>query len=230
MIRLKPLIMILLLAYVVLPATHIRYNQAGYLPDRPKSLILMSTEDLQGQPWSVGDSDGDILSGIIGHSIAGEGDHTSHPFNHEIDFSALDQLGEYTFSTGDMQAAVRIAQHPYAVFITDALRHLRTARSGSDNALNHDLSHAGDSAAILHKIDGDPSQGRWIESAPRETVDCMGGWYDAGDFIKFTLTIANTVYYLLEAWEANPRAFTTVLSESDLPDVLDEALHGLNYL
>ncbi|MFP4418492.1 MAG: glycoside hydrolase family 9 protein [Chitinispirillaceae bacterium] len=230
MIRLKLFGMILLLTHVVFPATYIRHNQAGYRPDRPKSLIIISTNDLEGRQWSIHDSSGDILSGTIAKSIAGEGTHTSHPFNHEINFSELDQTGEYVFTTENAQASIRIDDHPYAVFITDALRHLRTARSGSEKAFNHGISHTGDSAAIVYQIDGDPSEGSWIESTPSETFDCMGGWYDAGDFIKFTLTTANTVYYLLEAWETNPKAFTTVLSDSDLPDVLDEALHGLNYL
>lgn len=208
----------------------IRYNQAGYVPDRPKSLIIMSSHDLKGQTWYIKSKDSVILSGTISESIAGTGTHTSHPFNHEIDFSALKTIGDYDFSIGITHAKIHIAADPYSVFITDALRHLKTVRSGSKDALNHGFSHGGDSAAIVYKVKDAPSDGKWIEATPHQTIDMMGGWYDAGDYFKFTLTIANTVYFLLEAYEANPKAFTKVLSGSDLPDVLDEAKFGLSYL
>ncbi len=220
----------LILSVQLSAQTYLRYNQAGYRPDRPKSLVIISCDDLSGQSWTLYEDSVEILSGKINESIAGRGDHTSHPYNHVVDFSSLDRAGDYTFRTGNNAASIRIDPHPYAVLITDALRHLRTARSGTETALNHALSHAGDSAATVYEIAGDAESGRWAQSDPKVTLDCKGGWYDAGDFIKFTLTTANTVYYLLQAWEDNPKAFTSVLSTSGLPDVLDEALHGLNYL
>ncbi len=209
---------------------HIRYNLAGYLPVRPKSLVLISDTDLRGQNWNIEIDTTVVLGGTVPESSAGAGDHTSHPFNHLIDFTTLEDVGDYTFKIGTEEAPIRITQHPYSVFITDALRHLRTARSGTEDAFNHGFSHGGDSAAIVHVIDGAPEDGNWTEASPKQTVDCLGGWYDAGDYIKFTLTIATTVYYLLEAWESNPLAFTKVISTSELPDILDEALHGLDYL
>ncbi|MFP4165439.1 MAG: glycoside hydrolase family 9 protein, partial [Chitinispirillaceae bacterium] len=211
-------------------AIHIRYNQAGYLPQRPKSLVLISDNDLEGQTWIIRENSTEVLSGTVESSIAGAGDHTSHPFYHTVDFSELNSNGAYHFSIGDSEVEINVSDHPYSVFITDALRHLRTARSGSDEAFNHGISHLGDSAAIVNVVDGEPSDGNWKEAVPAQTVDLRGGWYDAGDYIKFTLTIATTVYYLLEAYEANPLTFTRVLSTSDLPDVLDEAKHGLDYL
>jgi hypothetical protein len=208
----------------------IRYNQAGYVPDRQKSLIVMSTRNLKNQPWVIKSKDEVVLSGTIPKSIKGIGPHTSHPFNHEIDFSPLNAIGDYDFSTGRTHVKIHITADPYSVFITDALRHLKTVRSGSYDALNHGFSHGGDSAAIVYRSEGSISDGKWAEAAPRRTVDALGGWYDAGDYMKFTITIANTVYYLLEAYEANPKAFTKVISGSDLPDILDEAQFGLSYL
>jgi hypothetical protein len=208
----------------------IRYNQAGYTPDRPKSLIVISKQDLKGQSWKITYNDSVILEGNVTASVAGIGSYTSYPYNHEIDFSVLKKIGDYDFLLGTTHARLHIAEDPYSVFITDALRHLRTVRSGTNGALHHGFSHGGDSAAIAYTINGDPSRGKWIEAASHQTIDALGGWYDAGDYIKFTLTIANTVYILLEAYEANPKAFTKVISGSDLPDVLDEAQFGLSWL
>jgi hypothetical protein len=210
--------------------TYIRYNNAGYTPNRPKSLAVISSTDLAGEPWTIKNASSTILSGNISQSITGKGAHTSHPFNYVIDFSSLTVPGEYVFQTKNKYAAIKVSKHPYNALITDALRHLKTTRSGTSKTLNHRMSHLKDSAAIVKTIDGDPVNGKWIETSPRKTVDALGGWYDAGDYIKFTLTIATTVYYLLEAWESNPKAFTKVLSDSDLPDILDETKFGLDYL
>ncbi len=221
---------VLLIVLQVQSGTYIRYNQAGYTPDRPKSLILMSSEDLNGKSWSITKNGTTILNGAVGPTITGIGDHTSHPFNHVVDFSSISDSGQCTFTLDSASATLRISDHPYAVFITDALRHLRTARSGSSDAYNHALSHAGDSVAVVYAPDGNPTLGRWKQAEPRSTVNMTGGWYDAGDYIKFTLTIATTVYYLLEAYESNPLTFTKVITTSNLPDVLDEARFGLDYL
>ncbi|MGM0462408.1 MAG: glycoside hydrolase family 9 protein [Fibrobacterota bacterium] len=210
---------------------HLRCNQAGYRPQRPKSLVIMSQEDQAGVPWQIIHEDDTVLSGIVAESQTGAGDHTSHAYNHVVDFSSLTDSGTYDFCITDKSTQLHITPHPYSAFITDALRHLRVVRSGE----NHDriagkTAHGGDSAAILHTPRGDVSQGEWEQVEPRRTVDMSGGWYDAGDYIKFTLTNATTAYYLLEAYEANPMAFTSVLSSSDLPDVLEEARFGLTYL
>lgn len=231
MIRvIQMIVAMIVISHPVSAEFFIRYNQAGYRPDRPKSLVLISSSDLEGISWSIGNQSSVVLQGNVAASVVEKSDHTSHPFNHTIDFSGLTVPGQYSFKTEGQEASIRVTVDPYSVLITDALRHLRTVRSGSADALIHRMSHAGDSAAIVHIPFGNIFDGAWVKADPLKKVNSRGGWYDAGDYIKFTLTIANTVYYLLEAWETNPKVFTKVLSTSDLPDLLDEAFHGLNYL
>lgn len=209
----------------------IRYNQAGYTPSRPKRLLVMADTELSGQSFSVRKEGQVALEGTLGESVAGAGDHTPKPFNYVLDLSALEELGTYELSVPDAEpVTLRVSENPYGFLINQVLRHLRVARSGSDDALLHPASHLGDAEALLYRIQGDPADGAWEPDPSGATVDMLGGWYDAGDYIKFTLTIAYTTYFLLRAYEANPAAFTRELSTSDLVDVLDEAKFGLDYL
>ncbi len=65
--------------------------------------------------------------------------------------------------------------------------------------------------------------------------DLAGGWYDAGDHLKFSLTIAYATYVLFKSYEAFPSAFGDAYDRSygppnGIPDVLDEAVVGADYL
>jgi len=67
-------------------------------------------------------------------------------------------------------------------------------------------------------------------------LDLTGGWHDAGDHVKVTLTIAYAAYILLKAYDAYPSAFQDYDDPSysgrpnGIPDVLDEARFGLDWL
>lgn len=77
-----------------------------------------------------------------------------------------------------------------------------------------------------------------------EGLDLTGGWFDAGDHIKPTLTIAYSALILLKAYEAFPSAFDDVYGPTDpmrpggdprgtpngIPDVLDEVSVATDYL
>jgi endoglucanase len=64
--------------------------------------------------------------------------------------------------------------------------------------------------------------------------DLRGGWYDAGDYNKYTSWTAHNVIVLLRAYDENPAAFgdDTGIAESGngIPDILDEAKWGLDWL
>ena len=68
-----------------------------------------------------------------------------------------------------------------------------------------------------------------------EQLDLAGGWHDAGDHIKFTLTIAYAAYALLKAYDAFPAAFGDYYDQrycaaNGIPDVLDEVKVATDYL
>jgi hypothetical protein len=67
-------------------------------------------------------------------------------------------------------------------------------------------------------------------------LDLSGGWHDAGDHVKVTLTIAYAAYILVKAYEVYPTAFVDFDDPAysgkpnGVPDVLDEARFGLDWL
>ena len=229
--RALPLLALLLAAGPLRAEIFLRWNQAGYAPAQPKVLMALSEADLAGREWRVTSGGKVVLQGKFGGSLTGAGDHTPFAFNLAADFSALREPGDYEFSpTGAAPAKIRVAADPYAKLRPLPLRHLRVMRSGSHDTLLRRFSHPGDARAPAFVPDGDPANGKWKPAVPARTVDALGGWYDAGDQIKFTLNQAATTYHLLLAYRLQPALFGRVYSRTDLPDVLDEARHGLEFL
>ncbi len=215
---------------------HLRWNQAGFEPDAPKTLVAMSDTDLAGQRWTILRADfvglaEPVRQGKFGPSLVGKGDHTPFPFNHLADFSTLRTPGVYEFVVGGAPPArLQIADAPYAALLAEPLVHLRLMRSGSDVVAPRKPSHLGDARAQVVVPKGDPSDGKWQAATPARAVDVSGGWYDAGDQIKFTLNIAYTTYHLLLAYRLAPELHGRPAADASLPPLLAEAKHGLDYL
>jgi len=225
---------VLLFLASVLPAraeTHLRWNQSGYAVAQPKVFVALSDTDLAGRDWFVWQGDKVVLRGVFDPSVTGVGDHTPFAFNYHADLGALAEPGDYEFITaGAAPAKFRIAVAPYLERLPMPLRHLRLMRSASSYTIGRLYSHGGDARAPRWVPEGDPANGKWAAAEPAATVDGLGGWYDAGDQIKFTLTNAATTYGLLYAWHLNPAFATKWRSPTELPDLLDEAQHGLEFL
>ncbi len=66
--------------------------------------------------------------------------------------------------------------------------------------------------------------------------DLSGGWYDAGDFVKFGLPLGYSVYTLLKGYDVFPNAYDDADSwdykgaKDGIPDVLGEAKLATDYL
>jgi endoglucanase len=228
-------VLVCLILSAVLPALraeiHLRWNQAGFAPAQTKTVVAIGDADLEGRPWFVWRDGAVVLRGYFEASVTGVGDHTPFAFNHVADFTPLGEAGTYEFVTaGCPPAAFRVAESPTLSFLALPLRHLRLMRSGSDDTRGRRFSHPGDARAPVWVPAGDPADGKWTAATPARTVDAVGGWYDAGDQIKFTLTIAATTYHLLAAHRLHPALAAPGRNLTGLPDLLDEARHGLEYL
>ncbi|MFL5486200.1 MAG: glycoside hydrolase family 9 protein, partial [Gemmatimonadaceae bacterium] len=67
-------------------------------------------------------------------------------------------------------------------------------------------------------------------------VPVTGGWADASDYLQYVMTSANATFVMLMAYRDHPNAFADqfdsrgLLERNGIPDVLDEARHGLEWL
>ena len=86
-----------------------------------------------------------------------------------------------------------------------------------------------DSAVIIHSSAAS-------ETRPAGTTFASpGGWYDAGDYNKYSVNSAVALYTLMAAYELFPDLFDTLHcsipeSSNSIPDILDEVLYNLRWL
>ncbi|MEN9354584.1 MAG: Cellulase 1 precursor [Fibrobacterota bacterium] len=211
--------------------TWIRVNRLGWHPDGPQKVTILADSSLESRTWSMLRKDGSVVSsGTLPKTAVPKGAQNPKSYGTVLSFSLKDTGTYRLVVAGADSQLIPVSRGSYSFLAQQALRHLRMVRSGPEQFLFRKPSHLGDSACPVRVPVGDWSEGIWGAPAKARTVDMTGGWYDAGDQIKFTLTIAYTTYYLLRAWETNPGIQSRWLSGSNLPDLLDEADFGLRYL
>ena len=81
----------------------------------------------------------------------------------------------------------------------------------------------------------DPFARSWIfKDDPSQEKDLRGGWYDAGDYNKYTSWAARNIISLLRAYDQNAGGFGDDFgipeSGNGIPDILDEVKWGLSWL
>ncbi|MGM0444555.1 MAG: glycoside hydrolase family 9 protein [Fibrobacterota bacterium] len=227
---------LLLFALSLCAKTYIRYNYLGYNPSRQKRFVVMSEENIDGFAWKL-EKEGTkepVITGKLGKSVYGKGKHLPFKYNYVMDLTDIEEKGDYRLSLeGNVAepAEFPIKDDPYGGIISKPLRWMRVARCGSHNAIDHGFCHGGDTACTVHRrVDND--NGDWQPAKSGKVVDGFGGWHDAADYLKFSLTNAYACYFLLRAYEVNPGIFDTLNTHSTTKynDLLDEAKWGLDFL
>jgi endoglucanase len=211
----------------------IAVNQVGYLPGGAKWALLWGA---QGDEIRLVEAAGGrtVWQGPIGPAAdwpaAGRKVQTA-------DFSAFTQPGRYRLQVagGPVSDEFVIAPEAYAALSAAALKAFYFNRAGSELKPEHagpwarPAGHP-DTQVRVHASAAGPGrpEGALI-SAPR-------GWYDAGDYNKYTVNSGIAVYTLLAAWEHFPAFFQAQrlnLPESaanGLPDLLNEVLWNLDWM
>jgi hypothetical protein len=154
-----------------------------------------------------------------------------------FDFSPVRRPGRYYVH--DLRRNVRsfaflIADDVYRDVLKHAVRAFFYQRAGFDKGPNYAGASWADSAS--HLGPGQDRSARLFSTPndPGSERDLSGGWYDAGDYNRYTNWAARNVITLLKAYRENPAAFTDDYgipeSGNGLPDVIDEAKWGMKWL
>jgi endoglucanase len=92
------------------------------------------------------------------------------------------------------------------------------------------VQRCGPTNPILHKPCHLSDATKRIGDEDSSTVDLTGGWHDAGDYIKFLKTTAYATYMMIFSYEFDKAKFGFDIDHNDVPDILEEAKVGLDWL
>jgi endoglucanase len=222
------------------PAVHaqVRVDQVGYAAGAAKRAYLMTSTTRPGAVFRVVDARGDVAySSVVG---ADQGSwSTTFPHVYAIDFDRVHRAGSYhvVVSAGSMHVrspAFRIdtPAQLYASAMANSLSFYQYERDGPafiPSALRTAPGHLNDEHAMTYLIPAVNSNGNFKGdlTALGVRIDAAGGWWDAGDYLKFTETIS----YVVGMMETDVRDFPGQLgSGSATANYSAEAAFGLNWL
>ncbi|AWO01347.1 glycoside hydrolase [Chitinophaga alhagiae] len=202
---------------------YIRINQLGYLPGGVKTAVWGSLGGSVISRFELVDS---ASNKVVYKASAGRAFGAYGPFRQSfrLDFSKFNKPGAYFLRAGNARSPVfRIGAHVYDGAADFCLRYLRQQRCGFNPFLKDSC----------HTFDGYTLYGPMPDST---RINAIGGWHDASDYLQYSTTSANTAWHLLAAYRDFPAVFTDrhnasgLPGSNNIPDVLDEARWGLDWL
>src|SRR5450631_267211 len=226
---------------------YIVVDQFGYLPDGEKVAVIRDPQTgFDASATFTPGSSYALVNAANGSKVytaaptvwnGGATDTSSGDKAWWFTFTSVTTAGDYYVL--DVDRNVRsyqftISDQVYRDVLKQAVRMLFYQRAGQ----NKDAAHAGagwtDSASFVGALQDHNCRLYSDKSNAATERDVWGGWYDAGDLNKYTSWTAGYVESLLRAYAENPTIWTDDYnipeSGNGIPDVLDEAKWGLDYL
>ncbi len=206
-----------------------RINQVGYVSACPKLAFAMTADATGSRAFTVLGAGGRVVL----RGIASRGQRWSARYSvHRLDFSAVRAPGVYVLRfAGHDSPPLRIgdAAALYRPLAGDALAFIQSQRDGAaviPGPMRRQPSHLDDASAAVYTVPR-YNAGGVLVGAPQPTgatVNAEGGWFDAGDYLKFVSTASFTDSLLL----FTARQFPTGVP--DLAALLAEARYGTDWL
>ncbi|HKV41533.1 MAG TPA: cellulase N-terminal Ig-like domain-containing protein, partial [Blastocatellia bacterium] len=188
-------------------AAFIRINQVGYVLDGPKRAYLMSNTSMAGHGFKVTGSTGiTAFYGQVGPDLGSWGDF---PHVYALDFDSVSSPDTYTIDADQPAMAVASPPFPidtpaniYSALVANALSFFQNQRDGREfipSALRTAPGHLNDEMAAAYRTPILDSSGGFSGRLKRTgaVIDASGGWWDAGDYLKFVETHSYTVSLML---------------------------------
>ncbi len=197
-IRRAALVAAVLTGVVVAPAQaaptgHIRLDQIGFGTTEAKHAYVLG--GAANAKFTVVDSRGrTVLTGKTGASTGAWS--TRFTAVHPIDFSGVKTPGTYRIKVGSTTSAtfkIDSLNRLFAPVAHNTVEFFQAQRDGADvipGRLNRKPAHLTDREALVYEEPVFKGEGGDQIAAPLQPtgakVDLEGGWFDAGDFVKFT--------------------------------------------
>lgn len=200
---------------------NVAVNQIGYKIDDNKVAVVKT--DSEGEEEFIicrADTNETVYAGKLGDPIH---DYGSDREVRQADFSDFTEEGEYYIVTAEGASyKFSISNDPYSEIYKDTVLMLYRQRCGvaleNNGAFDHPECHMGNAS---------------IYGAEGKSKDVSGGWHDAGDYGRYTVSTAKTIEDLLlsyEDFEVEDDDMGIPESGNGIPDILDEARVGLDWM
>lgn len=212
-------------AYLAQADIHIRVNQLGYLPQDSKVAIAFAHDKIKTDFHLVETTTGEVVADLKPEVVKAAGWGTFEHY-YQLDFSELKKTGEYYLEAKKTEVRsqeFRIGPDAYQNHQETLLTFMRQQRCGYNPYLD----------MVCHQRDGRSMFGPMPDST---FVDVSGGWHDAGDQLKYLITGSYATAHMLLAYELYPNKFADQVNAlgqtggNNIPDVLDEAKWGLDWI
>jgi endoglucanase len=215
---------------------YVRLNQIGYETGHSARAYLM----LKGSPAStlnisIVNEQGTVVSSVqLGPSSGSWAGFAVYP----LDFT-LTTPGTYSITTSGSVSAksdnfrVDSALNLYSGALSNALAFFQNQSDGADfipSPLRTAPAHLNDKSAKVYETPHFSKEGRRIDGQLQPTgatIDASGGWWDAGDYLKFVHTTSYTVALMLLGIRDFPNQLGHASQKSDFTK---EAKFGLEWL
>jgi endoglucanase len=203
-----------------------KLNQVGFLPNAPKRFVMtVSPADTQPHAFRVENAAGQsVFEGSLDPAVH-DVSQTAGEFVRTGDFSALAVPGNYRVGVGSLACQpFEIGGAVFAPLLRDAARAFYLIRANDPiddpvTGLKHKAAHLSEASLEVDGI----------------ARDLTGGWYNAGDYGKWThmaAMSASQIMWLYELRADKAQALTLDVPPiyPGVPDLLQQAQWGLEWL
>src|SRR2546425_368812 len=172
----------------------IRVNQVGYATNAPKQAFLMTTDAMAGASFQVVGAGAVAFTGTVGGDRGAWNARFAHVY--PLEFDTLTATGTYSIKVGGATSPAFDVGSGAAIYdrlIANTLAFFHEQHDGrhvDPGLLDRKPSHLNDAHATVYESP-DYVNGRLARAlVPVGAANVEGGWFDAGDYLKFVHTAA----------------------------------------